>query len=139
MDFYAGGPTGAPLGSGPILPGMGPGARVGAGPGPGPGLSPAVRGERGVGRGVVGIVPREDGSEEAKVFLVAVEGQDVAGVVRRLLVLVRMALALHGVRGRAKERRHPVAVLISVEEGEVEGLSPVVAEGFRIIKWTKYW
>lgn len=32
-----------------------------------------------------------------------------------------------------------MAVLISVEEGEVEGLSPVVAEGFRINKWTKPW
>lgn len=30
-----------------------------------------------------------------------------------------------------------MAVLISVKEGEVEGLSPVVVEGFRINKWTK--
>lgn len=113
---------------------MGPGPRVGAGPGPGPGLPPALRG-RGVRRRVVGIISGEDGSKEAKVFLVAVEGQDVAGVVWRLLILVRMTR--HGVRCRVKERWHPVAVLITVKEGEVERLSPGVAEGFRIINWIK--
>lgn len=96
VDFYAGGPTGTSLESAPLLPGMGPGSGVGAGPGPGPGLSPAVGG--GLRRGVVGIVPGEDGSKEAKVFLVAVEGQDVAIVVRRLLILVRMALAPRSMR-----------------------------------------
>lgn len=88
VDFYAGGPTGASLGYSPVLSGAGPGSGVGAGPGPGPGFPPAVRGERGVRRGVVGIVPCEDGPKQAKVFLVAVEGQDMAIVVQRLLVLV---------------------------------------------------
>lgn len=67
------------------------------------------------------VVPRKDGSEEAKVLLVTVEGQDVAGKVWRLLV-VRVALALFVKTSRAKQRRHPVVVLIGVQEGEVKSL-----------------
>lgn len=112
---------------------MGPGSGVGAGPGPGPGLSPAVRG--GLWWGVK-IIPCEDRSEEAEVFLVAIEGQHVAVVVGGLVILVWVTLALHDFRGWAKEWWHPVAVLISVKEGEVEGLSPAEAQGLRINKCT---
>lgn len=32
-----------------------------------------------------------------------------------------------------------MAVLIGVKEGEVEGLSPLGAQGFKINEWIKYW
>lgn len=121
VNLDAGGPTVASLG--PILPGTGPGTRVRArpGPGPGPGRSPAVRGKGGLrGRATV-VVPGKDGSEEAKVLLVAVEGQDVASTVWRILI-VRVALTLLIKASRAKQRRHPVAMLISVQKGEVKRL-----------------
>lgn len=61
-----------------VFPGMGTGPGVGAGPGSGPGFPLAVRGVR---RRVVGVLPGEDRSKEAKILLVAIEGQDVACVV----------------------------------------------------------
>lgn len=58
----------------------------------------------------------------------AVEGEHVAAVVGGLLVIVRVAFALHALVGRAEERGHPVAVLVAVQEGEVERLSPAATK-----------
>ena len=123
MDFYVSGPAGASFRYGTVLPGMGPRSGVRARPGPWAGFSLAVKGKRGLRGRVVGIVPCEDGSKVTKIFLVAIKGQDVAGVVWRFFV-VWMALARSSRTGWAKEWGHPVAVLISIEEGEVKGLSP---------------
>lgn len=136
VDFYASGPAGASPGAGSILPGTGSRPGVWARPWLGTGLPPAVWGEWGIRRWIAAIVPCEHGSKEAEIFLVAIQGQDIAHVVGRLLLVIWMALALRTITIQAKEWWHPVAMLIGVEEGEVEGLRPADRQqrdlGFRI-------
>lgn len=72
----------------------------------------------------VGVLAGVDGFEHAEVLLVAIEGQHEACVVDAgvpsLVFVAAVTVDLCGVRGEFQEAVHPPAVLVQVQEGEVQ-------------------
>jgi len=79
-----------------------------------------------LGRPVVGVLAGVHGLEEAQVLLVAVERQHVAGVVRPAAgpLVVVVVVAAHGVLRVLQQGVHPLAVLVHVQEREMQSHTP---------------
>lgn len=71
------------------------------------------------------VLPRVDGFEQAQVLLVAVQSEHVARVVDPSVPpVVLVGINLHGVLSVLQQRGHPLAVLVQVQEGEVQRQTP---------------
>lgn len=98
-------------------------------PGPAPPCSSSGRLLSGL---AVQVLTRIDGFEEAEVLFVAIEGQDISGIVHLVAGIILVIIGVHGVLGKFQKCVHPFAVLVHIQEGEVECQAPVSTQSIRI-------
>jgi len=89
-----------------------------AGPGPPHGTAPFV-----LGGLAIWVFPSVDGPKQTEVLLVAVKCQHKTGVVHLVTPPV-VLVDLHGVLGVFQQRVHPLAMLVNIQEGEMQCQAP---------------
>lgn len=93
---------------------------TGTGPRPPPRSAPFV-----LGRLTVMVFPGVDRLKKTEVLLVAVECQHIAGVVHLVVSsIVLVCINLCGVLGVFQQSVHPLAVLVNIQEGEMQRHAP---------------